>query len=93
MDFLKKMIPRLSGRKFLSNRKGAAALSRTVKTVEITFDKGESAPPSVTPFDVATEMRRVGATRIQDHDFLHVFETTEKPKISGPLAIGTFTFN
>jgi hypothetical protein len=47
-----------------------------------------TASTACTPVEVATQMRLQGPTRIQEHDFLHVFETTVKPEISGPLAIG-----
>ena len=40
------------------------------------------------PKQIAKQMRLAGPVRIQDHDFLHVFSTTPKPEVSGPLAIG-----
>ena len=75
MRFFVEMISRWSLR---SSRNAAA--TGTVKSGTRT--------KSATPFQIAQEMRHVGPTRIQDHDFLHVFEGTKKPEISGPLAIG-----
>lgn len=51
-----------------------------------------SVSEKASPVEVAAQMRLTGPTRIQDHDYLHVFEATEKPKISGPLAIGKILF-
>ena len=70
------MYSRLSLRGLRSTRGAANASQR------------RTASESFSPVDVATEMRLQGPTRVQDHDFLHVFEDTVKPAISGPLAIG-----
>ena len=81
MRFFKEMISRWSLR---SSR--TAAATGTAKS-------GTRPTGKATPFQVAQEMRQVGPTRIQDHDFLHVFEGTKKPEISGPLAIGEKKLN
>ena len=46
--------------------------------------KASSFPPA----EIAAAMRLQGPTRVQNHDFLHVFSDTKKPAVSGPLAIG-----
>ena len=48
--------------------------------------KASSFPPA----EIAAAMRLQGPTRVQNHDFLHVFSDTKKPAVSGPLAIGNF---
>ena len=45
---------------------------------------------SFQPAEIAAAMRLQGPTRVQNHDFLHVFSDTKKPAVSGPLAIGNF---
>ncbi|CBY40597.1 unnamed protein product, partial [Oikopleura dioica] len=45
--------------------------------------KASSFPPA----EIAAAMRLQGPTRVQNHDFLHVFSDTKKPAVSGPLAI------
>jgi len=39
------------------------------------------------PKQIAKQMRLAGPVRIQDQDYLHVFSSTPKPRVSGPLAI------
>ena len=39
------------------------------------------------PKEIAKQWRRAGAVRIQDADYLQVLSTTDKPEVSGPLAI------
>ena len=39
------------------------------------------------PKEIAKQWRRAGAIRIQDADYLQVLSTTDKPEVSGPLAI------
>lgn len=48
---------------------------------------GEKKNAPFLPKEIAKKMRAAGPVRIQDADFLHVFEGSEKPEVSGPLAI------
>lgn len=68
------------------------ALRRAAAQSSPNFSGSSSArkASSFPPAEIAAAMRLQGPTRVQNHDFLHVFSDTKKPAVSGPLAIGNF---
>ena len=77
MQFFREMISRYSLRNL---RRGSQEITAATS--------GTVSEEQFMPKQIAKQMRLAGPVRIQDQDYLHVFSSTPKPRVSGPLAIG-----
>ena len=59
----------------------------TISFLEKSLSATNHRNDSFLPKEIAKQWRRAGAVRIQDADYLQVLSTTDKPEVSGPLAI------